>query len=192
MKHKFVIVYECIQKDRMEVDKIDAEEYLSGLIDKYQNLIFSICLKITKDHFIAEDLMQETFLSAFEHRDTFQGGNEKAWICRIATNKCFDYQKKAERRAVPTEETRMLPEVHVESTPELLYLDKEAREQLLQECRQLKPPYGEIAVLYFYEEKNPDEIAILKRKKVKTVQTQIYRARKMLKKIYGEEREEYE
>ena len=73
------------------MDKINSEKYMEELIDKYQNLVFSICYKFTKDYFIAEDLTQETFLSAFQHPDSFQGGNEKAWICRIATNKCIDY-----------------------------------------------------------------------------------------------------
>ena len=61
-----------------EVGKIDSQEYLSNLIDRYQNLVFSICYKITKDYFAAEDLTQETFLSAFQHRASFEGGNEKA------------------------------------------------------------------------------------------------------------------
>ena len=68
------------------------------------------------------------------------------------------------------------------------YIETEAREQLLDRCQQLKPPYDEIAKLYFYEERKPDEIAELKQKNLKTVQTQIYRARAMLRKLYGKER----
>lgn len=179
----------AFKKKRWGWIKINSEEYLSELIDKYQNLIFSICFKLTKDYFIAEDLMQETFLSAYVHHKSFQGGNEKAWICRIATNKCIDYQKQAGRRAIPTEEIEAELKGGRESTPETLYLEKETRDRLLQECSQLKPPYGEIAVLYFYEEKKPEEIAVLMKKNIKTVQTQIYRARGMLRKIFGEERE---
>ena len=40
------------------------EEKLSELIDTYDKLVFSICYKLTGDYFMAEDLMQETFLSA--------------------------------------------------------------------------------------------------------------------------------
>ena len=64
------------------MDKIDTQQ-LSLLIEKYQNLIFSICLKMTKDYFASEGLTQETFLSAFRHFKTFDGENEKAWICII-------------------------------------------------------------------------------------------------------------
>jgi len=171
------------------VDEINAEEYLEELIDKYQNLIFSICYKLTQDYHIAEDLAQDTFLSAFKNRDSFQGGNEKAWICRIATNKCMDYAKQAARRMIPTERTEMELEEDKSQTPESLYLEKEARNRLLLECKRLKPPYDEVATLYFYEEKKLEEISIITNRKLKTVQTQIYRARGMLKKVYRKERD---
>ena len=59
---------------------------------------------------------------------------------------------------------------------------------LQEKCGQLKPPYDEIAKLYFCEERPASEIAELKQKNLKTVQTQIYRARAMLRKLYGKER----
>ena len=71
------------------------EEQLSALIDSYGNLVFSICYKMTSDYFASEDLSQETFLSAYKHLSEFDGQYEKAWICRIATNKCLDYLNSA-------------------------------------------------------------------------------------------------
>ena len=61
------------------------------------------------------------------------------------------------------------------------------REQLLQRCRQLKPPYDQIAELYFYREESPETIAGKLNRNRKTVQTQIYRARSMLQKLYRKE-----
>jgi len=74
-----------------------------------------------------------------------------------------------------------------EPTPEQQALDREVRERLLYHCKRLKPPYDEIARLYFYEERRPDEIARLMGRNVRTVQTQIYRARNLLRKIYRKE-----
>ena len=71
------------------------------MVDTYQNLVFSVCYKVTRDYFAAEDLAQETFLSAYKNLDGFEGGNEKAWLCRIATNKGIDYLRGSGRRAVP-------------------------------------------------------------------------------------------
>ena len=61
---------------------------LERMVGQYQNLIFSICYRIVGDYFEAQDLTQETFLAAYRNLGSFDGTNEKAWLTRIATNKC--------------------------------------------------------------------------------------------------------
>lgn len=163
------------------------EVNITALIDQYQNLIFSICYRTTGDYFAAEDLTQETFLSAYRSLDSFDGRYEKAWLCRIAANKCTDYLKSAQRRAEPTD-WDALPELPGrDGQPEKEAYESMVKETLLRRCRQLKPPYSEVAELYFHEEASPEEIACQLNRKLKTVQTQIYRARSMLKEIYRKE-----
>ena len=82
------------------MEKIGSKENLIRLINQYQNLIFSICLKLTGDYFVAEDLTQETFVSAFQHWNEFDGNFEKAWLCRIASNKCIDYNRAKARKII--------------------------------------------------------------------------------------------
>lgn len=175
-----------------EADHINREEQLSALIDSYQHLVFSICYKMTADYFASEDLTQETFLSAYNHLKDFDGKHEKAWLCRIATNKCLDYMQSAGRRSIPTEDTGIEETMgrgqSFDNAPERSYLEEEVRETLLMRCRSLKPPYDEIARAYYYDELNVNEIAALRGMKVKTVQTQIYRARSMLRRLYGKEK----
>lgn len=191
-----------------EADTINREEQLSALIDSYQHLVFSICYKMTADYFASEDLAQETFLSAYKHLEEFDGSHEKAWICRIATNKCLDYMRNAGRRSIPTAdlgfESARAPdggtpsgtvtagagenEAVVRQTPESICLEKEVRETLLSRCRALKPPYDEIAKAYYYDEMDAGEIARQRGVKKKTIQTQIYRARSMLRRMYEKEK----
>ena len=140
-----------------------SESRLSELIDLYEKLVFSICYKITGDYFIAEDLTQETFLSVFQKYDTFDGGNEKAWICRIATNKSIDYVRSAGHKGVPTEDDFFEGITEKRGSPEELCMEEEIKRGLKVSCESLKTPYD------------------------KTIQTQIYRARDMLRKIYGRE-----
>lgn len=170
-----------------EVDQINSRQ-LSAMIDSYQNLVFSICLKITKDYFTSEDLTQETFLSAYRNYNSFDGQNEKAWICRIAVNKCLDYQKRKSSFPVSCEELSLENHQTKEGLPESEYIEKEDLEQLKHNCLSLKPPYDKIAYAYYVKEKRAEEIALSTGKNIKTIQTQIYRARAMLRKIYGKER----
>lgn len=163
------------------------ESRLAELLETYDKLVFSICYKLTGDYFTAEDLTQETFLSAFQKYDTFNGDNEKAWICRIATNKSIDYLRSASRRNVPVEDAFFELTVEDRGSPEEICMEEEIKEQLARRCDGLKPPYNQVARDYYLEELNPREIAAKQGKSVKTIQTQIYRARQMLRKIYGKE-----
>ena len=168
--------------------KKNKEERFSIMVDTYQNLIFSVCYKVAGDYFMAEDLAQESFLAAYRNLDSFEGENEKAWLCRIATNKSIDYLRGAGRRAVPTEDIFFEQQSENGGSPEDICLEKEVKERLLEYCGRLKPPYNEIAKSVYYDEKKAVEIAKERNENVKTVQTQIYRARDMLRKIYGKER----
>ncbi|MCM1262931.1 MAG: sigma-70 family RNA polymerase sigma factor [Butyrivibrio sp.] len=176
--------------DREKVRYIKREEQLTALIDSYQNLVFSICYKMTADYFAAQDLAQDTFISAYEHLQSFDGCNPKAWICRIATNKCIDYMSHSARRSIPTQDAYLEKDLEagpIAETPESVYMEQEARGELLDNCMRLKPPYNEVAKAYYYDEMDVKEIAAKRNQKIKTVQTQIYRARAMLRKIYRKE-----
>ena len=166
------------------MSRINADKQLEQWIDKYQNLIYSICFQLTKDYFDAQDLTQETFLSAYEKYASFDGRNEKSWICRIATNKALDYLKHSGRKQIPSEDQYFINQEDQGQTPEEACLEEEVREELYQTCKSLKPPYDEIALDYYYHELDAAEIAEKRGRNVKTVQTQIYRARGMLRKHY--------
>ena len=46
--------------------EIDSKEKLIELMSQHKNLVFSVCLKMTGDYFAAEDITQETFISAYD------------------------------------------------------------------------------------------------------------------------------
>lgn len=165
---------------------INAEKQLEYYIEQYQNLIFSICYKYTENYFDAEDLTQDTFLSAYKSMALFDGRNAKAWLCRIASNKCLDWLKRAGRRTVLKEE-EYFDDLTSPVSLEEGYLDKEVRERLYRCCCALKSPYREVALDYYYYEMEIGELVKKTGKNIKTLQTQIYRAKGMLKKLYGKE-----
>lgn len=169
------------------MEKIDSKENLIRLVNQYKNLVFSLCLKLTGDYFAAEDLTQETFVAAYTHYDSFDGQNEKAWICRIAGNKCVDYNREAARRNIPTMEEEMPEQGSSDNDPLKLYVGKEVMERLKTCCEMLPEPYCKIAVRYYIQGKTAKEIAEESGNNLKTIQTQIYRAKEMLKKYLRRE-----
>lgn len=158
------------------------------LIEKYRNLVFSICLKMTGDYFAAEDLTQETFLAAYKHWKEFDGQAEKAWICRIAGNKCIDYHRAAARKMVPTKEEEILgKEVGNINIPLQTVINQQVIEELRQCCERLPSPYKEVALMHFMEGQSAKEIADKTGVGLNTIQTRIYRAREKLKNNYRKE-----
>ena len=174
-----------------EVEIINKEENFIRLLEEYEKLIFSICYHITRHYFDAEDITQETFLAVYKNLDRFDGQNEKAWITKIATNKCLDYMKRAEHKNVASDETILEGQLEAskgyEASPEEKYLEADVKEEFARLCKSLKPPYDRIAYQYFYEEKSVQEIAAKGGVNQKTVQTQIYRARDKLRKLWRRE-----
>ena len=163
--------------------KIKSKENLIRLVEQYKNLVFSLCLKLTGDYFISEDITQETFISVYEHWDSFDGDSEKAWVCRIASNKCIDYLRDKNRKALASfeeGEEEQIPDC--ESEPLNQVLCKEVLETLLVACEELKEPYNKVSKMYFADGLKAREISEKLGIPLKTIQTQILRSKELLKK----------
>lgn len=166
---------------------INAEEQLVLALNQYEKLIFSICYRMTNNYFDAQDLTQETFLTYFKVLPQFDGQNEKGFLSKIATNKCLDYLRRSQYRAVPSEQEILENNASTVPPPEEELMDKMIQQQLLTLCQSLKPPYDEVAEAYYCQGQTASQIAQSKGKKLKTIQTQIGRAKKMLQKLYRKE-----
>ena len=184
------------QKTEIKVEKTEAKENLIRWMDEYKNLVFSICLRMTGDYFTAEDIAQETFLSAYMHIEQFDGNNEKAWLCRIAANKCTDYLRSAAAKTLPTADDEMPLPVEGSATtvsssvgadPAEIYETSDVMNSFTRCCEDLPEGYSEVAIKHFIRGKTAREIAEENGDNLKTIQTRIYRAKEMLKKNYRKE-----
>jgi RNA polymerase sigma-70 factor (ECF subfamily) len=68
------------------------------LVAQYQELVFNVAYRIMGDPAAAEDVAQETFITAYESLRTFRGGSFKSWLIRVATNRCYDELRRHKRR----------------------------------------------------------------------------------------------
>lgn len=156
------------------------KETFGPFVVRYEKLVYAICRQLTADAAAAEDLTQETFLSAYLHRADCPAGYEKPWLARIASNKAKDYLQSAYARhtVLPGEEG--LPP-GLEPSSEELALGNSAAAEIAERIGALREPYRSVCRLHLLEEKTPEETALALGRPVKTVHTQIARGKQLLR-----------
>ena len=82
------------------------KERFTELVLQYERLVYTVCFQLVREPAAAEDLTQETFLSAYIHRESMPEGYERQWLSRIAANKAKDHLQSAwnRRTVLPGEE----------------------------------------------------------------------------------------
>lgn len=132
----------------------------------------------------ALDLVQDCFVSAYRRLDTYdQARPLKAWLARIAINKCRDW---ARRRAVRRYLFASGPLADQDTVPDLAPLldkaaaDKQDLERLWQAIAELPRSLKEPLILRTIDGLSQAEVASVLRISEKAVETRVYRARKRL------------
>lgn len=131
------------------------------LVQKYQSLVYTICRQLVADEGYAQDLTQETFLSAWRSMDRCPAGYEKQWLARIASNKAKDYLRSAWARRVntPGDDVLALEGAPPGSEPEAQVLEALGEEELTQRILALREPYKTPCRLMLLEQHTAAEAA---------------------------------
>jgi RNA polymerase sigma-70 factor (TIGR02960 family) len=74
------------------------ESAFAVLVERHRRELHVHCYRMLGNFEEAEDVVQETFLRAWNRRETFAGGGYRAWLYRIATNACLDALRRNARR----------------------------------------------------------------------------------------------
>ena len=152
------------------------------LVQKYQSLVYTICHQLVPDEGDAQDLTQETFLAAWRNMSRCPVGYEKQWLARIASNKAKDYLRSAwaRRMNTPGDAVLALEGAPPGNEPETQLLEALGEEELTQRILDLREPYKTPCRLVLLEQHTAAEAARLCGRPQKTVEAQVYRAKKML------------
>ena len=155
----------------------DAE--MEQIYDKYSGTVYRAAFAYCKNSADAEDITQETFIKRFQSNTEFSDEKaEKAWLLKVAANKCRDMFRSPRYRfmyhSVPLDEAGLIYETPEESA-------------VFRAVMELPTKYRIAVHLYYYEGYSAAETAKITGRSETAVQTQLYRARKMLKKTLGEE-----
>ena len=168
------ILYEGTVKE-MDSSLERTDEEITALYLRHVDTVYRLCVSFLKNRADAEDLTQECFLRAIASGKRFSSAeHEKAWLIVTASNLCKNALKHASRR-----------EEGLEEHPELPCPEGDEKREVLDAIMRLPPGYKTAVYLYYYEGYTTPEIAAMLRCPRATVQSRLFRARKLLKRWLG-------
>jgi len=160
------------------------------LVRRYENKIFRLAQHITQNREDAEDVLQETFLKAYEHLDQFQGNSKfYTWIVRIAVNQALMKlrRRKTDKSVsidenIDTGEDTIVREIAAwGEDPEQRFSREELGEILDSAIQSLEPPYRSVFVLRDIEDLSTEETAEALDLSIPAVKSRLLRARLQLR-----------
>ncbi len=161
------------------------------LVDRYKDLVFTLCLRMLKNREEAEEVAQDTFVKVYRSLDKFKGDSKfSTWIYKVAYHSCLDRLKrnKKEYLNVAIDEFTEHQVKTIDNALESLI--EEERKQAIQDCLQLLPAEdGFLLTLYYFEEQSLEEISKIVNLTPNNVKVKLFRSRKKLASILKEKLE---
>ena len=154
---------------------LDGEEScFRQLMDRHEQKIFGVALKITGSRADALDATQDAFLTAFRRAETFRGDSAfGTWLYRIAINASKDVVRKRKPTEELVEDTTVSSQGRVADTVAL-------RIDLANALRKLPDEYREAVVMHDLGGIPYEDIATATGVRIGTVKSRISRGRRRL------------
>ena len=159
-------------------------EDLSAMVGLYGSALMTFVGRIVTTQEDAEDVVQETFVTAYEHLDDYaqEKASLKTWLYRIAYHEALYHLRRRKR----------LQEIHIvvdEDIPDELP-DTTTAEQLDQAIQELPPEEQMLLQLYYFDQRPLKEIAYIMgttndslNREVSRLSSQLHRIRQRLRTI---------
>ena len=148
------------------------------IVRRYQQVLFTVALRMLGDEEEARDAAQNAFLKAFEKLGSYDGRRRFfSWIYRILVNECLNARRKPMRvRALESVEESAAMEAAAPDAAEAA----ERRTAVKKAILELPEPYREVIVLRHFAALSYDEMSDAIGVPAKTVKSRLYSARQLL------------
>jgi len=159
------------------------------LVDKYQGRIYRHLRKMVTDASLAEDLLQDTFLSAYRGLNGFTGASSfSTWLFRIATNAALMYLRRVRPETVEYDDKifselseALTPSPTFVATPLEILLSMEGKAKIEEAIDQLPVIYKSVVVLRDVEGFSLEEVASIVGASIPAVKSRLHRARNIVR-----------
>ena len=125
----------------------------------YYKAMYNVSLRIVQNEMEAEDIMQESFLSAFDRIDTYSGAAcFGTWLRKIVENRSYDFLRRNKRMTFENIEKSSVTSQMAAMTPEEEYTKDSLVKKVREIINHLPAGCREVFSLYHFEGYDHEEI----------------------------------
>lgn len=149
---------------------------MSAIYDRFKSSLYGIAFRYTRNHAVAEDLLQDIFVKVFSNLHTIDNDNTfVGWLYRVAINTCLSYlrtHKRIYRKEIPLEDVECYAAHKDSNRPEDM-VDKTLDEAI----QGLSPRLKSVFMLHDIQGFKHQEVAQIMDCSVGTSKSQLFKAR---------------
>lgn len=155
----------------------------------YERPVYTTALAITRDPFLAEEILQDCFVKAYRNRHRLRTDRSPLpWLHRVTTNLC--YSRIARRKVTIEPITALISNLVADLTsrPDQVVESREIIEVLQRAIDALPPKQQAAIILYYLHGYSLAEAAEIAECNVGTMKSRVHYALKALRSLLPEER----
>jgi RNA polymerase sigma-70 factor (ECF subfamily) len=159
---------------RIRADELDAFE---AFFERHRSLIFRTAYGLTGDRNAAEEILQDTFVRAYRHRNTLRDDiSPVPWLHRVALNLCYTRLGRRRLDAAPIDASAAGELRDTALEPPDWAIREELRQSIREGVAALPPKHQGVIVLYYLNGLSLQETATALHVALGTVKSRLHYA----------------
>ena len=154
------------------------------LVNRYQNYVFTLALRFTKNREDAEEVSQDIFIKAYKALADFRGASKfSTWLYTIVNTTCISFlrKKKLELHSLDNEKVFEIAD-NQDSGMHANQIEQKSRVAMVNNAiNMLNTDDAEVITLFYKGEQSLEEIAMILGIEANTAKVRLHRARTRLK-----------
>jgi RNA polymerase sigma-70 factor (ECF subfamily) len=154
------------------------------LVDKYQNYVFTLTLRMIKSREDAEEVAQDIFVKAYRSLANFRGASKfSTWLYTIVNTTCITFLRKKKLDIQSLDHEHVFEQAASQTSGfGANQVEKKSRLNMVNRAiAMLSPDDAEIITLFYKNEQSLDEIALVLKMETNAAKVRLHRARAKLK-----------
>jgi RNA polymerase sigma-70 factor (ECF subfamily) len=158
------------------------------IVERHKGAVFRAALAVLRNREDAEDVTQETFITAYNKLDTFRGESQlRTWLSRIAWNRSLDQRRRGRFRSyLHLDEPDAVEIATPEADPERSSLAASVHDRVKREIERLPENLRDTLLLASGGDLDYASIAEMMGIREGTVKSRVFEARAMLRMVMQE------